>query len=50
MDDVKDGPEMLVTKFWECEIAFSVTLRDIKCAGNALAVIGQPYDNAQYIS
>ena len=50
MDDVKDGPEMLVTKFGECEIAFSVTLRDIKCVGNALAMIGHPYDNAQYIS
>ena len=49
MDEIVNGPEMLVTKSWDCEIAISVTLRDIKCAGNALAMIGQPYDHAQYI-
>jgi hypothetical protein len=45
----KDGAEMLVTKFGQSEIFFGVTGRDIKCAGNKFAMIGRPYDHAQYI-
>ncbi len=45
----KDGAEMQVTKYEQSEIAFRVTRRDIKCAGHKLAMIGRPYDHAQYI-
>ncbi len=44
-----DGPEMLITKYGESEIAFGVTGRDIKCAGHKLSMIGWPYDHGQYI-
>ena len=42
VDEIEtDGPEMLITKYGESEIAFGVTGRDIKCAGHKLSMIGR---------
>jgi hypothetical protein len=41
--------EMLITKFGHSELVFGVTGRDIKCAGHKFAMIGLPYEHAQYI-